>query len=453
MRSLRILFSVYSLLAISLFSGGPRVASAESSNTPFLYTVTPKYVSLAWLRGEERFPRGAQVWMNRDEQNHVFVNGFASTADPSVSFDAAHVLFAGKQYANERWQIWEFSFSDNKLTQLTSCTSDCIRPFYLPDDRIVYARKSNGRFVLEAAARNGKDQTQLTYAPGNFLPNDVLLDGRILFTSAFPLGSANAPDLYTVYSDGSGVESYRCDHVLPRFGGKQVASGDIVFTHGAGLARFTSPLATEAPIALRASENTGEVAELSEDQWLLSQRERPVAHFEITEFDRRAQSSTVRLSDAANDLVQPVLLVPRVVPNRHPSGLHDWQVANLLTLNVNVSRDSLPDVKAAEVRGYTLDGSGRKTLLGIAPIANDGSFFVQVQGDQPVQFELVGKNGAVMARERGWFWSRKGEQRICVGCHAGPEHAPENAIPQILLQSTEPAKMISADPARKGGKK
>ena len=34
---------------------------------------------------------------------------------------------------------------------------------------------------------------------------------------------------------------------------------------------------------------------------------------------------------------------------------------------------------------------------------------------------------------------RRGEQRVCVGCHAGPETAPENAVPTILLKSTTPA--------------
>ena len=43
----------------------------------------------------------------------------------------------------------------------------------------------------------------------------------------------------------SGVQSYRCDHGRARWGGKQLASGDVVFTHGTSLARFTSPLAHE----------------------------------------------------------------------------------------------------------------------------------------------------------------------------------------------------------------
>ena len=32
------------------------------------------------------------------------------------------------------------------------------------------------------------------------------------FESDYPLGVGGIPEIYTVYSDGSGVESYRCDH-------------------------------------------------------------------------------------------------------------------------------------------------------------------------------------------------------------------------------------------------
>ena len=71
-------------------------------------------------------------------------------------------------------------------------------------------------------------------------PAGVLADGRILFEAGFPLGSGTTPELYLVYADGSGVESYRCDHGRARWGGTQLASGDVVFTHGASLARSST---------------------------------------------------------------------------------------------------------------------------------------------------------------------------------------------------------------------
>ena len=96
------------------------------------------------------------------------------------------------------------------------------------------------------------------------------------------------------------------------------------------------------------------------------------------------------------------------------------------------------------VRLYTRDAAGNVKLLGTAPVESDGSFYVQTIGDQSLQIELLDGSGKTLKREAGWFWMRRGEQRVCVGCHAGPETAPENAVPMILLKSTTPADMTGA---------
>jgi hypothetical protein len=56
---------------------------------------------------------------------------------------------------------------------------------------------------------------------------------------------------------------------------------------------------------------------------------------------------------------------------------------------------------------------------------------------------LLDRSGVPLQREHGWFWMKRGEQRECVGCHAGPERAPENAVPAVLLRSTDPVDMTS----------
>jgi hypothetical protein len=61
---------------------------------------------------------------------------------------------------------------------------------------------------------------------------------------------------------------------------------------------------------------------------------------------------------------------------------------------------------------------------------------------------LLDAAGNSVKRETGYFWMRRGEQRVCVGCHAGPETAPENAVPQILLKSTTPADLTGTSEER-----
>jgi len=90
------------------------------------------------------------------------------------------------------------------------------------------------------------------------------------------------------------------------------------------------------------------------------------------------------------------------------------------------------------VRVEEQDADGRVVTVGTSPVEADGSFYVKVSGDKPVRFALMDAAGRVVRAERGWFWIRAGEQRICVGCHAGPERAPENRVPQVLLRTTLP---------------
>ena len=78
---------------------------------------------------------------------------------------------------------------------------------------------------------------------------------------------------------------------------------------------------------------------------------------------------------------------------------------------------------------------------------------VQASADRGIRFELLDRAGKTVAAEKGWFWARRGEQRVCVGCHAGPERAPENAVPKVLLRSTTPAPLHRLPGPATGGSK
>ena len=410
-----------------------------------LYTVAPAYESLAWMHGAERFPSGAQVVLRQGAEHAPLMGDFAASADPSVSFDGQRVLLAAKRKVEDPWQIWEVPLrARGEARRITSDAEDCVRPFYLPDDQVVYARKSGGRFAIEVISLAGSKPLTLTYGPANYLPTDVLRDGRILFESSYPLGTGATPELYTVYSDGSGVESYRCDHDKPRDQGRQVGSGDIVFAASDGLARFTSARAKELRIQAPSGEYAGEMAEIASGDWLLPWRANGKAFFQLMRWKFGDDAGHPIAIEPNAHLIQPALVVERAVPNRHPSGLHDWSNANLLCLNAYTSKYSFAPGSIHVVRIYIADGEGKSKLLGSAPVARDGSFFVQVPTEQPLQVELVDEAGKTLKRESGFFWMRRGEQRGCVGCHAGPETSPENAVPMILLQSTTPADMTGA---------
>ncbi|HEX4065949.1 MAG TPA: hypothetical protein VHZ09_07980 [Acidobacteriaceae bacterium] len=408
-----------------------------------LVTAAPVYDSLAALRGGERFPRGAELMLLRNGRLQSFVADFAASADASVSFDGKTVLFAGRKTASDRWQIWEIELDGGAPRLVLSGPTDLIRPLWMPDHRLVYARKGASGFALETAALDGSAVTKLSYVPGNLIPDDVLPDGRILFESGFPLGAGTTPEMYLVYADGSGVESVRCDHpTAERSGrehGRQMASGDIVFTQGSRLARFTSALAEEAPIAAPPGAYAGDVAQLADGRWVLSMRKSGEKHYALAVWKPGTATLTLLARDAERELIEPVLVETRAVPHRHPSALHSWTTGNLLALDARQSREGVLRTAPALVRVESLDASGHAIALGTAPVEKDGSFFVQAPGDRPLRFLLLDAAGHPLRQEHGWFWVRSGEQRICVGCHTGPERAPENRVPEVLLRSTTPA--------------
>jgi Hydrazine synthase alpha subunit middle domain len=417
---------------------------SPSESPTLLYTVAKRYEPLAWIRGDDRFNSDAIIFLRDSSGRHPLIPHFAASADPAVSFDGKSVLFAGKQTSRDPWQIWEVGMTGGAPWRITSCAGDCIRPLYLPDNRLVYAKKTHGRFVIEAADLERGKAVQLSYGPGSFLPTDVLRDGRILFEAAYPLGPGGTAELYTVYSDGSGVESYRCDHGKARHSGKQIASGDIVFATASGLGQFTSARPQEVVVAAPPGDYAGEAAETVDGDWLLAWRPDVKSNFQLKRWKPGDGSLGPVVAEEGANVIQPTLVAGRTVPNRHPSALHDWPNANLLCLNAYTSKYKFAAGSIHSVRLYTRDNAGAAKLLGSAPVERDGSFFVQVPTEQPLQMELLDGSGRTLKRQAGWFWMRRGEQRACVGCHTGPETAPENAVPMILLRSTTPADMTGA---------
>jgi hypothetical protein len=430
--------------------------NAEPTAAPdFIVTAAPEYEPQAELRGQERFPKGAQLLLVQAGKAEPLVSGFAASADANMSFDGQTALFSGKRSPSDPWQIWEVVLKNRSVRRVISTATDAERPFYLPGGRMVWAQRTTAGFQLQTAEDGhpmayqplnptaGPGMLPLTYTPANTFPADVLRDGRILFEAGFPLGEGATPDLFLVYADGSGVESVRCDHGRARWGGTQLVSGDVVFTHGASMARFTSAMAHEVPVELSRGMYGGSIAETASGAWLVSERAAAGTKYAIKMWMPGAALHTV-LARSGEDLVEPVLVAPRAKPNRHPSGLHPWDYANLLALDARVSRDGPLKGIPTSVRLEAQDKTGHAVAMGTAPVEQDGSFFVKVPGDRPIRFALLDFKGTVLRQERGWFWARGGEQRICVGCHAGPERASANRVPDVLMRTTIPADLTGA---------
>jgi hypothetical protein len=397
--------------ALSFGWGGWITATAATPAVrgDIIYTEAPRFDPAVARTGGERFPAGARLMQWSRGAARPLVPAFATSADPTLSFDAARVLFSGKRSPGDPWRIWELSLAGGQPRQVTAGEGECLRPLYLPLQKLAYARRTPTGTHLEVAPVAGGSAARITFAPGHVVPAAVLRDGRILY---------EAGDLYAVYSDGSGVESYRCDHGPARFAAAQLASGDIVFQVAGGLARFSSPRATQLEFPLAPGQYSGPVAELG---------------------GRLLAACRGGICDPSSLVVrgnawQPVPIEKRPVPPYHPSSLGEAEGARLLCLNAYASKAGpLAAGSIALVRLWSQDGA-----LGQTAVDPDGSFFVQVPADRPIRFELLDSAGRSLRTQKDFFWARPGEQRVCVGCHTGPERAPGNRVPGVLERTQTP---------------
>jgi hypothetical protein len=158
--------------------------------------------------------------------------------------------------------------------------------------------------------------------------------------------------------------------------GRQVSSGDVVLVRprsgeiyiGAGSGNKHS-----AP----AGEYAGDVVETSAGDWLLPWRADAKERFQLMLWTPALpRCGGPRWPDQTPTLVQPTLMAERAVPNRHPSGLHDWPNANLLCLNAYTSKYQFAAGSIHSVRLYTRDEQESPGCLAPLPSsATDRSSF------------------------------------------------------------------------------
>ncbi|MBM3892331.1 MAG: hypothetical protein FJ388_24715, partial [Verrucomicrobia bacterium] len=59
-------------------------------------------------------------------------------------------------------------------------------------------------------------------------------------------------------------------------------------------------------------------------------------------------------------------------------------------------------------------------VLGTAPLAADGSFYVELPADRLVHLQVLDSDRRVINNQLTWIYARPGETKSCVGCHEDP---------------------------------
>ena len=91
-----------------------------------------------------------------------------------------------------------------------------------------------------------------------------------------------------------------------------------VFASEHGLGRFTSALAHQVDLNTPAGEFAGDVVETSVGDYLVAWRPDAKARYSLQSWNSKTGAFEVLVAAGDADLVQPVLVEPRRVPNQHP---------------------------------------------------------------------------------------------------------------------------------------
>lgn len=419
----------------------------------------------------QRFPQGSylarlQSSKKTDPADNLTPEFFAA-ADPSVAFDGTKVLFSGQKTSGGLWQVWEMNPGGSQKAQITNCAEDCLRAGFLPAGEIVYTvastKQGHAHSYLAAAKNDGSQAHRITFGPGDYQLELVLRDGRIFASASWPLTvgeGASSRLFYTLRPDGTGLESFRCDHQTPgsRSEAEELDDGALVFMKSTGaetmaggnLARIARGSAHNALLGptevISSSPRQLTPEKLVVARWIPALQGAP-GKFDLYSFDLRSGAFGERVYAASKmSSIQPVPVVTRTAPRIFWSTLKPAEKSGyFICLDANSSADA-PNGRfatpAARVRVMALDaGNDSESTLGEAPVEKDGSFYVAVPADRPVRFELLDSNGQTVHAEKSWIWARPGEEHGCPGCHADKALVPENRWPMTLRRFDSPTQM------------
>jgi hydrazine synthase alpha subunit-like protein len=431
---------------------------ASASRPDILFVQTPSFVSGPLT---ERFPKGSRIVLlkaaSASNAPISLTDGFFAAADPQVNFEATKILFSAQKSQKDHWQLWEMDLNGANKHQVTQCEAGCLRGAYLPAGEMVLTVESpNGDSpaYLAVVKADGSQLRRITFGSAGFQLETVLRDGRIVASAPWPLyQDTNTRILYTLRPDGTALESLRCDHKNDAIqtDAEELNDGTILFVHAkekastAELMRLQRGL--EVPTPLGPRNLTYESArQLSSNELVTASTGASDSQPKFDLYVLQTKSGTLRervFSDPKLSSVQPLPVLPHDVPKRFWSTLNpESETGYFISLNSYLSGDAPKgriDKAIANVRVLTLNAvDGRERTLGEAPVESDGSFYVRVPANTPIRFILLDKNGAFIHEERGWVWTRPGEQRGCTGCHGDKNAAPENHWPMTLKRFDTP---------------
>ena len=419
----------------------------------------------------------------------VLTASFRSAADPEVSFDGKSILFAAKQAASDPWCIWEMKADGTDPRKVSCGAAGARQPTYEstvytltaknvePWVQVAFVGENPGERNEKGDAPNtslwscktdGTALRRLTYNLSNDMDPAILPDGRMVYAGRLRSPGREPGDrvaLLGVNEDGTDYQTYAGDQGLPvKRMPTPTAGGLVVFVEadhigGDGAGRLASvsqvrPLHTYRPLTAESDGLFRAPSPLPDGRVLVAWRPGPrEGRFGIYRFDPATGAREKAFEDTAWDSVQARLVAPRPMPDARSSVVRDDDPeGKLFTIDVGIQMPgvSLPNGTARRLRlvegvPASADRPAERRLLGEIPLAEDGSYQVQVPANTPVQLQVLDADGLAICSS-AWLWVRNHAAQGCVGCHEDPERTPPNRLAKALLT---PAPILNLPPEKR----
>lgn len=389
--------------------------------------------------------------MNEVEKEPFLLSeGFYSARSPEVSYCGDFLVFSGQKTEGDIWQIFVMDLQSLQVSQISDCPVNCTDPAWLPDGRIAFSRlnkeETTGQIhTLYACEPDGANTTRLMYHPNSTIASSVSQDGRILVLSKQKYPVEGIRHMLALRIDGTKSELfYVSDHnTIPFSRAWEAADGQVYFVEKSNSeipqSRLVSiahghPLSSYKNLSVNEQGIFHSLYPETTGQLIVSYRSAEDQPFGLFAFDtnNRRISHSIHMKDDYH-IIEPVVLEERKVPMKLPIVVDEtMDKGTLLCHNSDLSMISLDSETNGERKTEKVQVFGLNEMVGEVPVAEDGSFYIEIDANTPVRFQTVDADGEILRGPSAWIWVRPNERRSCIGCHEDNELAPDNKVPDAL---------------------
>ena len=513
-----IVFAALALLTVSIGASEARVKLPSPSlsrvGSSFVVTQLPRGTGLEQqaiaggiLRAD--YGDGARLAMVLPEgTTKVLSKGFDSACDPEISFDASHILFAGKRKPSDNWDIFEMAIDGSGIRQVTSGMGDCRSPGYQatlytivsdkPWYQLTFMGSERGALNEYGIAKatnlyscklDGSAVRRLTFNLSSDMDPFIMPNGRLFFASwqraRLERGLSGRIALFGINIDGADYAAFCIDEGkrikhMPCTTTKGLAvfvEGDSVPWDGSGSlgsVLLRRPLHSYRPITNVSDGLFHSPSPLPDGRILVSRRSSDGGDTHgVYCLDPSNGEMELIFDDPGYHDIQAKAVQPRPEPDGRSSVVTEKDPhGKLYCLNVYINDLEEPKwlpagiVKRLRVlegiaiksdtyiqqdeQGLGISVNGIPTLaqrriLGEIDVEEDGSFNIEIPANTPIELQILDSEGMAL-RSCGWIWAKNHEPRGCIGCHEDGELTPENMLAKAVIQ---PSIQLTLPPERR----